>query len=111
MLVSIVKITTASQSYFNDIGYWPVSIRSLIDTNYLKNKFDGYALLSQNGQLNIVIDGNNKNNSVVKKYFIEHKINDKTKAILIKINKGKRVEKVYLFGICSNLYCQSYKVF
>lgn len=108
MLDNIENITTASQSYFNDVGYWPVSIDSLVNTNYLKDKFDGYSLLNQNDQLNIVIISNNKNNNTVKKYFLEHKINKTTETILIKVNKRKQIQGKYFFGICSNLYCLSY---
>lgn len=108
MLNSISEITIASQKYFNDVGYWPDSIENLIDTNYLNIKSNEYLLLSEDGQLNIVIKANDKNNRILKKYFVRHYTDKKTGRIRVPIDKNREKSVRYFFGVCSNLYCPSY---
>lgn len=107
-LNDIKTITIASQNYFNDIGYWPISIKDLINKNYLKGVFDAYSLLNQNGELNVVIEATDENNTDLGRYFIKHRFDKDTNKILIQIEEYRKVKAGAYVGVCSNLYCPLY---
>ncbi|MBW5288665.1 hypothetical protein [Abyssogena phaseoliformis symbiont] len=76
--------------------------------NYLKSTPHGYSLLNKNGNLDIAIDNNGKNNASLEKYFLKYTFDKKMGKILAPVSGDDKInDKYHAFGVCSNLYCLS----
>jgi hypothetical protein len=97
-------IKKSSESYFVSTGYWPNSIRELIDSNYLQdNSYEKFSIKKENSNIVINIKNIDKN-SKLRHYLIDGLWVKNT--LLLKVFVPKIEKKIHSY-FCSNIFCRT----